>query len=468
LLVKELQALGLKVTLALLKSGGVSDRFPKRPRAGRARSFDYIQIRIASPEEIRGPKDSKERERLELQGQRTWWSWGEVTKPETDPTTGPFKPERDGLFCERIFGPVKDWELPLREVQADRYRGVICDRCGVEVTLSKVRRERHGPRSRLAVRRSRHLVLQDAAVADGVTPARHDAARPRARHLLHGIDVGVTSRGRAEVQERELLDEDRFSSCATRPSRGRHGVQGGHRVSSDPLACSSGSTSITPTNCATPANETSQHRQKQMLKSGSTNLDAMRNLRHSRRYQLATTRAGLNSRRLPVIPDRLRPGSVPLDEAGRSPTSDLNDIVPRVINGTPAAEAHLHRAPEVILRNEKRMLQEQVGTRWFDNGRRFQGDPGTPASGPSSAVRHAEGQAVAIPSEPAWQRVDYSPFVIRLRTRVELHSVRSAQGDGGRTVQALHHPQAGEKGSPKTVKRAKRSWRKECRKCTVL
>src|ERR1700758_5127956 len=112
-------------------------------REPKGSSFDYIQVRIASPEEIRGPRDSKERERLELQGQRTWWSWGEVTKPETINYRS-FKPERDGLFCERIFGPVKDWECHCGKYKRIRYRGVICDRCGVEVTLSKVRRERMG------------------------------------------------------------------------------------------------------------------------------------------------------------------------------------------------------------------------------------------------------------------------------------------------------------------------------------
>src|SRR2546422_603916 len=112
-------------------------------REPKSSSFDYIQIRIASPEEIRGPRDSKERERLELQGQRAWWSWGEVTKPESINYRS-FKPERDGLFCERIFGPVKDWECHCGKYKRIRYRGVICDRCGVEVTLSKVRRERMG------------------------------------------------------------------------------------------------------------------------------------------------------------------------------------------------------------------------------------------------------------------------------------------------------------------------------------
>ena len=112
-------------------------------REPKSSSFDYISIRIASPEEIRGPRDPKERERLELQGQRTWWSWGEVTKPETINYRS-FKPEKDGLFCERIFGPVKDWECHCGKYKRIRYRGVICDRCGVEVTLSKVRRERMG------------------------------------------------------------------------------------------------------------------------------------------------------------------------------------------------------------------------------------------------------------------------------------------------------------------------------------
>src|SRR5213078_895097 len=107
-------------------------------RDARASAFDFIQVRIASPEEIRGPKDQKERERLEMAGVRNWWSWGEVTKPETINYRS-FKPEKDGLFCERIFGPVKDWECHCGKYKRIRYRGVICDRCGVEVTLCRSR-----------------------------------------------------------------------------------------------------------------------------------------------------------------------------------------------------------------------------------------------------------------------------------------------------------------------------------------
>ena len=112
-------------------------------RENRASAFDFIQVRIASPEEIRGPKDAKERERVELQGLRTWWSWGEVTKPETINYRS-FKPEKDGLFCERIFGPEKDWECACGKYRGMKYKGMICDRCGVKVTHSRVRRKRMG------------------------------------------------------------------------------------------------------------------------------------------------------------------------------------------------------------------------------------------------------------------------------------------------------------------------------------
>src|SRR5881296_3360838 len=120
-------------------------------REPKSSSFDYIQIRIASPEEIRGPRDSKERERLELQGQRTWWSWGEVTKPETINYRS-FKPERDGLFCERIFGPVKDWECHCGKYKRIRCRGVIYDRGGGEGTGSLVL-----PQAIRQILRERHL-----------------------------------------------------------------------------------------------------------------------------------------------------------------------------------------------------------------------------------------------------------------------------------------------------------------------
>ncbi len=153
-------------------------------RETRASSFDFIQIRIASPEEIRGPKDPKERERLEMAGLRTWWSWGEVLKPETINYRS-FKPEKDGLFCERIFGPVKDWECHCGKYKRIRYRGVICDRCGVEVTLSKVRRERMG-HIELAVPVAHIWFFKTLPSPMGNLLERH-AARSREGHLLLGL-----------------------------------------------------------------------------------------------------------------------------------------------------------------------------------------------------------------------------------------------------------------------------------------
>src|SRR5256712_339125 len=289
-------------------------------REPKSSSFDYIQIRIASPEEIRGPRDSKERERLELQGQRTWWSWGEVTKPETINYRS-FKPERDGLFCERIFGPVKDWECHCGKYKRIRYRGVICDRCGVEVTLSKVRRERMN------------------------------------------VD--------------KLADELREAV----------------------------------------ASETSQHRKKQQLKRLKI-VDAFRNSgnagegRNDPRWMILDV--------VPVIPPDLRP-LVPLD-GGRFATSDLNDLYRRVINrNNRLQKLILHRAPEVNLRNEKRMLQEAVDA-LFDNGRRSKAIRGRGKRPLKSLSDMLKGKQGRFRQNLLGKRVDYSGrSVIVVGPELRLH-----------------------------------------------
>src|SRR6267378_3393469 len=198
-------------------------------REPKSSSFDFIQIRIASPEEIRGPRDSKERERLELQGQRTWWSWGEVTKPETI-----------------------------------RYRGVICDRCGVEVTLSKVRRERMG-HIELAVPVAHIWFFKTLPSPMGnlLDMTLRDLER-----VIYYTNYVVIEPGEQEVQERELLDEDRFlelrnkakteGDTAFRADIGSPAIRSLlERINVDKLADELRDTV---------ANETSQHRKKQMLK----------------------------------------------------------------------------------------------------------------------------------------------------------------------------------------------------------
>src|SRR6266542_3952543 len=322
-------------------------------REPKSSAFDYIQIRIASPEEIRGPRDSKERERLELQGQRTWWSWGEVTKPETINYRS-FKPERDGLFCERIFGPVKDWECHCGKYKRIRYRGVICDRCGVEVTLSKVRRERMG-HIELAVPVAHIWFFKTLPSPMGnlLDMTLRDLER-----VIYYTNYVVIEPGEQEVQERELLDEDRYLELRTKAKNegdtafradiGSPAIRSLlERINVDKLADELRDTV---------ANETSQHRKKQMLKRLKI-VDAMRNSgnageqRNDPRWLILDV--------VPVIPPDLRP-LVPLD-GGRFATSDLNDLYRRVINRNNRLQRLLDlQAPEIIVNNEKRMLQEAV------------------------------------------------------------------------------------------------------------
>src|SRR6266705_2235461 len=399
-------------------------------REPKSSSFDYIQIRIASPEEIRGPRDSKERERLELQGQRTWWSWGEVTKPETINYRS-FKPERDGLFCERIFGPVKDWECHCGKYKRIRYRGVICDRCGVEVTLSKVRRERMG-HIELAVPVAHIWFFKTLPSPMGnlLDMTLRDLER-----VIYYTNYVVIEPGEQELQERELLDEDRFleirakaraeGDTAFKADIGAPAIRSLlERINVDKLADELRESVTT---------ETSQHRKKQMLKRLKI-VDAMRNsgnageVRNDPRWMILDV--------VPVIPPDLRP-LVPLD-GGRFATSDLNDLYRRVINrNNRLQKLILHRAPEVILRNEKRMLQEAVDA-LFDNGRR------------SKAIR---GRG---------KRVDYSGrSVIVVGPELRLHQCGLPKAMAVELFKPFIIHKLVEKGIAETVKRAKKIVEKE-------
>ena len=194
-------------------------------REPKSSSFDFISIRIASPEEIRGPRDAKERERLELQGQRYWWSWGEVTKPETINYRS-FKPEKDGLFCERIFGPVKDWECHCGKYKRIRYRGVICDRCGVEVTLSKVRRERMGHiELSVPVAHIWFFKTLPSPMGNLLNVTLRDLER-----VIYYSSYIVIEPGDQDVDANQLLDEDEYLQLrAQGAGGGRHRLPGRHR-----------------------------------------------------------------------------------------------------------------------------------------------------------------------------------------------------------------------------------------------
>ena len=418
-------------------------------RESKSSSFDYIGIRIASPEEIRGPRDPKERERVELQGQRYWWSWGEVTKPETINYRS-FKPEKDGLFCERIFGPVKDWECHCGKYKRIRYRGVICDRCGVEVTLSKVRRERMG-----------HIELS--------VPVAHiwffktlpspmgnllDVTLKELERIVYYSSYVVLDPGEQEVEDRQLLDEDEYlalrlkareaGDAAFRAEIGAPAVR--------ELLKKIDIKKLAETLRASVAVETSQHRKKQMLKRLKI-VDAF--LCSGDNGDMANDPAWMIMDVIPVIPPDLRP-LVPLD-GGRFATSDLNDLYRRVINRNNRLQKLIqHRAPEVILRNEKRMLQEAVDA-LFDNGRRSKAIRGRGKRPLKSLSDMLKGKQGRFRQNLLGKRVDYSGrSVIVVGPELRLHQCGLPKTMAVELFKPFIIHKLVEKGIAETVKRAKK------------
>ena len=423
-------------------------------REPKSSSFDYISIRIASPEEIRGPRDPKERERLELQGQRALWSWGEVTKPETINYRS-FKPEKDGLFCERIFGPVKDWECHCGKYKRIRYRGVICDRCGVEVTLSKVRRERMG-HIELAVPVAHIWFFKTLPSPMGnlLDMTLRDLER-----VIYYTNYVVIDPGAQEVQEKELLDEDRYLELRTKAKAEGDAV---FKADIGAPAVRSLLERITIDKLAdelreSVATETSQHRKKQMLKRLKI-VDAFRNSgaagegRNDPQWMILDV--------VPVIPPDLRP-LVPLD-GGRFATSDLNDLYRRVINrNNRLQKLILHKAPEVILRNEKRMLQEAVDA-LFDNGRRSKAIRGRGKRPLKSLSDMLKGKQGRFRQNLLGKRVDYSGrSVIVVGPELQLHQCGLPKAMAVELFKPFIIHKLVEKGIAETVKRAKKIVEKE-------
>src|SRR3954467_460194 len=418
-------------------------------RDARASAFDYIQVRIASPEEIRGPKDPKERERLEMAGVRNWWSWGEVTKPETINYRS-FKPEKDGLFCERIFGPVKDWECHCGKYKRIRYRGVICDRCGVEVTLSKVRRERMG-HIELAVPVAHIWFFKTLPSPMGNLL---DVTLRDLEKVIYYSNYIVIEPGEQEVSTNQLLDEEEYLALRTKAKEENDAAFNAdigapavrellRRLDVDTLA---------DTLRAEVANETSQHRKKMLLKRLKI-VDAFRNSgdagdqRNKPEWMILDV--------IPVIPPDLRP-LVPLD-GGRFAPSDLNDLYRRLINrNNRLQKLILHRAPEVILRNEKRMLQEAVDA-LFDNGRRSKAIRGRGKRPLKSLSDMLKGKQGRFRQNLLGKRVDYSGrSVIVVGPELRLHQCGLPKAMAVELFKPFIIHKLVEKGMAGTVKGAKK------------
>ena len=438
-------------------------------RETRASSFDYIQVRIASPEEMRGPKDSKERERLEMAGLRTWWSWGEVLKPETINYRS-FKPEKDGLFCERIFGPVKDWECHCGKYKRIRYRGVICDRCGVEVTLSRVRRERMG-HIELAVPVAHIWFFKTLPSPMGNLV---DLTLRDLEKVIYYSNYVVVDAGKQEsvpenmaipdspgrpIENNSLLTEDEYFFL-----RQKAKDEGDNAFFADigapavrELLKRIDVDKVAEELRAGLVDEGSQHRKKQMLKRLKV-VDAFRNSGDS--GQERNKAEWLIMDVIPVIPPDLRP-LVPLD-GGRFATSDLNDLYRRVINrNNRLMKLISHRAPEVILRNEKRMLQEAVDA-LFDNGRRSKAIRGRGKRPLKSLSDMLKGKQGRFRQNLLGKRVDYSGrSVIVVGPELKLHQCGLPKAMALELFKPFIIHKLVEKGIAETVKRAKKIVEKE-------
>jgi len=419
--------------------------FP-RTREPRSSDFDFIQLRIASPEEIRS------------------WSYGEVTKPETINYRS-FKPERDGLFCERIFGPVKDWECHCGKFKRIRFRGHICDKCGVEVTLSKVRRERMG-HIELAVPIS-HIWFFKTLPSQlgyllGIT--LRDLEK-----VVYYASYVVTDPGNQDVKYQQLLDEDEFYELRVKSReegdnrfRAEIGAEGirtllrqldePERAIDDRNKDGRGLDRLADSLRIEIATETSQHRKKLKLKRLKV-IDALRNSGTS--PESRNKPEWLIMDVIPVIPPDLRP-LVPLD-GGRFATSDLNDLYRRVINRNNRLKKLMEmRAPEVILRNEKRMLQEAVDA-LFDNGRRSKAIRGRGKRPLKSLSDMLKGKQGRFRQNLLGKRVDYSGrSVIVVGPELKLHQCGLPKLMAVELFKPFIIHELEKRGEAETVKRAKK------------
>jgi DNA-directed RNA polymerase subunit beta' len=349
--------------------------------------FDAIRISLASPEKIMS------------------WSFGEVTKPETI-NYRTFKPERDGLFCAKIFGPITDWECLCGKYKRMKHRGVICDKCGVEVTQAKVRRERLG-----------HITL--------ATPVSHvwffKGLPSRIGHLLDislrdlerilyfegyvVIDPGEST----DLKQNQLLNEEQF-----RKAREDHGTK---------FRAQMGAEAIKELLRRVNIEKLAEELRVKMR----TENSVQKKLKYAKRLKVVDSFRKSNNQPnwmildvIPVIPPELRP-LVPLD-GGRFATSDLNDLYRRVINRNNRLKKLMElKAPDVIIRNEKRMLQEAVDA-LFDNGRRgrvLRGANNRPLKSLSDTLKGKQGR---FRQNLLGKRVDYSGrSVIVVGPELKLH-----------------------------------------------
>ncbi|MBQ7548200.1 MAG: DNA-directed RNA polymerase subunit beta' [Clostridia bacterium] len=334
-------------------------------------TFESIKIGLASPDQIRE------------------WSYGEVTKPETI-NYRTLKPEKDGLFCERIFGPTKDWECHCGKYKRVRHKGIICDRCGVEVTKSKVRRERMG-HIELAAPVSHIWYFKGIPSRIGLVL---DITPRNLEKVLYFADYIVTDPGDTPLEKKQILDEKMYQEYRERYE--------------DDFKAGMGAEAVKDLLADVDLDALSEELREELhSSSGQKRAKALKRLEVIEAFRASGNRPEwMILDVVPVIPPEIRP-MVQLD-GGRFATSDLNDLYRRVINRNNRLKKLLELgAPDIIVRNEKRMLQEAVDA-LIDNGRR-----GRPVTGPNNRALKSlsdmlKGKQGRFRQNLLGKRVDYS------------------------------------------------------------
>ncbi|WHO38525.1 DNA-directed RNA polymerase subunit beta' [Sphingobium sp. AP49] len=393
----------------------------------KAETFDQIQIGLASPERIRS------------------WSFGEIKKPETI-NYRTFKPERDGLFCARIFGPIKDYECLCGKYKRMKYKGIVCEKCGVEVTVSKVRRERMG-HIELAAPVAHIWFLKSLPSRIGLLL---DMQLKQLERVLYFESYIVTEPGLTPLEKYQLLTEDELLDAQD-------------EYGEDAFSAGIGAEAV-----------------KQML----MDLD-LEGEKQALLDELAVTKSELKPKKIikrlkvvesflesgnrpewmildvvPVIPPELRP-LVPLD-GGRFATSDLNDLYRRVINRNNRLKRLMElRAPDIIVRNEKRMLQEAVDA-LFDNGRRGRVITGANKRPLKSLSDMLKGKQGRFRQNLLGKRVDYSGrSVIVTGPELKLHQCGLPKKMALELFKPFIYARLDAKGLSMTLKQAKKWVEKE-------
>jgi DNA-directed RNA polymerase subunit beta' len=392
-----------------------------------AQVFDQIRISIASPEKILS------------------WSYGEIKKPETI-NYRTFKPERDGLFCARIFGPIKDYECLCGKYKRMKYKGIICEKCSVEVTLSRVRRERMG-HIELAAPVAHIWFLKSLPSRIGLLL---DMTLKSLERILYFESYVVLEPGLTPLEDRQLLSEDEY-------------LKAQEQFGGDSFTAAIGAEAIREMLKALDLDKMQADLRAEIAGSDSDakKKKVAKRLKIVEAFQQSGNKPEwMILTQVPVIPPDLRP-LVPLD-GGRFATSDLNDLYRRVINRNNRLKRLIElRAPDIIIRNEKRMLQEAVDA-LFDNGRRGRVITGANKRPLKSLADMLKGKQGRFRQNLLGKRVDYSGrSVIVVGPELKLHQCGLPKKMALELFKPFIYSRLDAKGLSTTVKQAKKLVEKE-------